>query len=402
MSGLTLFVWLTLSQLPTVQVSTLAGEQHLGTLETFSSDTVVVKTDAKSVSIPAAEVLLIRSNPQATAIAKDAVIEIRLVDQSRIRAQSIKTMGSTLIANHPQLGELRIPVASVSSVRLAAADAKIDPEWNQLLERSLKKDLLAIRKGDLLDHLDGIVGTLNETKLQFQLDGDDIAIAREKVFGFIYSKRESLAKKTIAVLDLASGDRLSLKQVSWTGKAWTAQLVTGLELEVAHELFQSIDYSQSRITYLSDVEPRAVKHTPYFDLPSQFVVNEYRRDKNFDGSRIRLGEKTYAKGLAIHSQTQLKYRLGGDYRRFQAVMGIGDEVPVGDVEVIFRGDNKVLFKSETKATEASEKGAIRRAAPQLVDLDVTGIIELEIFVDFGSDKRDIGDRLYLGNARLLK
>jgi len=75
---------------------------------------------------------------------------------------------------------------------------------------------------------------------------------------------------------------------------------------------------------------------------------------------------------------------------------------VGDVEVIFRGDNKVLFKSETKATETTGKGAVRRAAPQLIDLDVTGIVELEIFVDFGSDKRDIGDRLYLGNARLLK
>jgi len=388
--------------MPTVQVSTLSGDQHLGTLESFSTESVVVKADDKTISIPAGEVLLIRSNQQVTAIAKDSVIEIRLIDQSRIRVQSIKTMGSTATAAHPRLGELRIPIATISSVRLSAADAKIETEWNQLLERGLKKDLLAIRKGDLLDHLDGIVGTLSETKLQFQLDGDDIAVAREKVFGFIFSKRDSIAKKTVAQMELVSGDRLSLKQINWTGTVWKAQLVTGLEIEVASDLFQSIDYGQSKITYLSDVDPRTVKHVPYFDLPSQFVVNEYRRDKNFDGTRIRLGEKTYAKGLAIHSQTLMKYRLGGDYRRFLAVMGIGDEVPVGDVEVIFRGDNKVLFKSETKATETTGKGAVRRAAPQLIDLDVTGIVELEIFVDFGSDKRDIGDRLYLGNARLLK
>lgn len=413
MTGLSALVCLVLTQVSGIQVSTLSGDQHQGTLETFNETSVVIKSEGQSVSIPVAELLVIRTLVQPTAPPVDSPIEVRLVDMSRLRVKSFATSGaatsgstkspSTMaILNHARLGELQIPISTIASVRLAAMDSKVETEWNQLLDRPLKKDAIAVRKGDVLDHLDGVIGNLNEAKIQFQMDGEDIEVKREKVFGMIYAKRTSLAKKSIAQLDLMSGDRLSLKQIAWDGTKWKARLVTGYELDIAPELFQTLDFSLGKVTYLSDLEPRSVKYTPYFDLPSSFLVNEYRRDKNFDGNRISLGERSYVKGLAIHSQTQLKYRLGGEYRRFQAIMGIGDEVPVGDVDVIVKGDNNILFKGSAKASEAGEKGTIRRAVPQHLDIDVTGVVELEIFVDFGSDKRDIGDRLYLANARAIR
>jgi hypothetical protein len=307
-----------------------------------------------------------------------------------------------VVAVHPRLGELRIPASSISSIRFAQPDAKVDGEWNQLLDRSLKKDVVAVRKGDVLDHLDGVIGSLNETMMQFQMDGEEISVKREKVFGLIYSKRESQFKKSIAQLELVSGDKLSLKQIDWDGTKWKAKLVTGVDLQITPDLFQTLDYSLGKVMYLSDMEPRMAKHTPLFYFPSSFVVYEYRRDKNFDGAPISLENKSYSKGLAIHSQSMLKYRFGGEYRRFQAVMGIGDEVPLGDVDVILKGDNKVLFKGAVKASEVDDKGNLRRAVPQTLDIDVTGVVEFEIVVDFGSDKRDIGDRLYLANARAVK
>ena len=399
MNGLSLLVWLALAQAPAVEIVTLSEKQHHGKLESFSADSVIVKADAVSVTI--GDVLLIRSIAPSTAPESEPFVEVRLVDGTRLRVSTFRSSGSVMTVVHSQLGELRLPATSVSSVRLAPFDLKVDAEWDQLLDRSLKKDLVAVRKGDVLDHLDGVVGSLNDVTLQFQLDGDDIAVKREKVFGLIFSKRESSAKKAIAKLDLISGDRLAVKQVGWNGTTWKVRLVTGLEMDVAPELFQSLDYSISKITYLSDLEPRIVKHTPYFDIPD-FHVFDYRRDKDFDGNRIGLGQKSYAKGLAIHSRTQLKYRLGGDYRRFQTVMGIGDEIHRGDVDVVLRADDKIVFSGSAKASEAGEKGAVRRPPPQILDIDVTGVVELEIFVDFGSDKVDIGDRLYLANARLVR
>lgn len=407
MNGLSLIVWLTMAQLTTgqpsaVQVVTLPGEQYEGTLDAFTPESVTVKSDVKSQTIPIEEVLQIRTAATLPAAAADAAIEIRLVDDSRLRAKSMTTAGSTATITHSQLGEIKIPTAAISSVRLAPSDPKIDAEWTKLVERTIKKDVVAVRKGDVLDHLDGVVGALEETTMQFQMDGDDIPIKREKVFGLIYSKRESTAKKAIAQLDLSTGDRLALRTVAWSGNLWKVRLVSGAEFEVGSDLFRGLDYSLGKVTYLSDLEPRAMKYTPEFGFPGAYPVYEFRRDKNFEGGPITLGNKPYAKGLAIHSQTMLKYRLGGDYRRFQAVMGIGDEIRYGDVDVTLKGDGKTLFKSAVKASTLGDKGTVQRSVPQILDVDVAGVVELEVFVDYGSDGHDNGDRLYLGNARVVK
>ena len=400
MNGLSLLALLTVAQAPAVEVQTLSERQLQGTLELLTANSVTVKTATGPETVPTTDILQIRLASPATAPAIEP-IAVRLVDDSQLKVRTFLSSGTQITVTHPQLGELQIPATSVSNVRFAAVDSKVETEWNQLIERAPKKDMIAVRKGDVLDHLDGVVGSMNEATLRFQLDGDDLTVKREKVFGLIYSKRESSARKTFAQLELTSGDRLSARQIEWNGSKWQVRLVTGLELQVNPETLKVIDYSISKFTDLSDLEPRGMKHTPFFGEFSDFHVFAYRRDKDFEGNRISLGHKTYAKGLAIHSKTVLKYRLGGDYRRFQAVMGIGDEINRGNVDVTLRADEKVIFNGSVKVGENGAQGA-RRPLPQVLDIDVTGVVELEIVVDYGSDKIDIGDRLYLANARLVR
>ncbi len=400
MNGLSLLVWLAVAQAPSIEVQTLSERQLLGTLESLTANSVILKTDLGQETVPTTDILQIRSaSPASTPVVESIVL--RLVDDSQLKVQTFLSSGTILTVTHPQLGELRIPATSVSSVRFAAVDPKVETEWNQLIERAPKKDMIAIRKGEVLDHLDGVVGSMTDATLQFQLDGDNLAVKREKIFGLIYSKRESTARKAVAQLELTSGDRLSARQVEWNGTKWQVRLVSGLELGVAPESLKVIDYSISKFTYLSDLEPRGMKHTPYFAEFSEFPVFGYRRDKDFEGNRISLGHKRYAKGLAIHSKTALKYRLGGDYRRFQAVMGIGDEINRGNVDVTIKADETVVFNGTVKVGENGQQG-VGRPAPQLLDIDVTGVVELEIVVDYGNPMIDIGDRLYLANARLVR
>ena len=55
------------------------------------------------------------------------------------------------------------------------------------------------------------------------------------------------------------------------------------------------------------------------------------------------------------------------------------------------GEGKILFEADVRGTDA----------PQVLDLDVTGIRFLEILVDFGREF-DIADHLDLGDAKLIK
>ena len=86
-------------------------------------------------------------------------------------------------------------------------------------------------------------------------------------------------------------------------------------------------------------------------------------------------------------------------------MGIGDEIQQGNSDVIIKADNKIVFQGVAKTNEADQNGTIRRPPPQLLDIDVTGIVELEIFVGFGDEpglNLDKGDRVYFANARLVR
>jgi hypothetical protein len=149
----------------------------------------------------------------------------------------------------------------------------------------------------------------------------------------------------------------------------------------------TLDFSLGKVRYLSQLEPREVKYTPFFDQ-----VWTYYRDRPRDGGMLRLGNKEYARGLWIHSRTLLKYRLNAEYRRFQAVMGIDQAVaPLGNVHVVISGDEKVLHQSDVRGTDP----------PLNLDLDIAGVRELEILVDFGGDL-DIADHLDLADAKVIK
>jgi hypothetical protein len=110
------------------------------------------------------------------------------------------------------------------------------------------------------------------------------------------------------------------------------------------------------------------------------------------GERLKVGDKFFDRGVWIHSRTRLRYRLEGDYSRFQAWMGI-QSTHTGKVHVEFIVDGQTVLEADAAA------GA---KAPQRVDLDVKGKFALDIFVDYGDDGDDIGDHLTLGDARLTK
>lgn len=374
------------SATPPVEVSMLNGDQHVGTLEKLSTDEVVLKTPTGSNKLAATELLSIRVPSVATIPATVSMFEVLLTDSTVLRVTKYHTTSTVATVSHPQMGELKLPLATIQAVRFAAPDSKVDGTWKQLLSKASRKDQVAIRKNDVLDHLDGVVGSIDETTVKFQLDGDDIPVKRERVFGLIYAKREAATAKTTASIETATGDHLSARTVSWDGENWKVKLATGTEITAPSASIQYVDYTQGKIAYLSNLEPRDVKYTPFFDISW-----DYRRDKCMDGRPISFGNKSYAKGLSLHSLTVLKYRSGGDYRRFQTVMGI-DEHFSGNVDVVIKGDGRVLFKGPVRAGQP----------PQNLDLDVTGVVELEITVGFGEDELDIGDRLILADAKLVK
>jgi len=371
---------------PAVEVATLKGERHAGELLEVTAGAVVLKQGADSLKVPLADLLEVRF-PAAQPPEPADGPRLALVDGSRLALKDFSVANDEARCE-TAFGSFRVPISRVAHVRFGASTGKLDEAWDALLARESKKDLLVVKKDDVLDFLAGATGDVGE-KITFLLDGDEVPVAREKVYGIILHRRVPNLNKPLCELHLAGGGVTKASRCVLEGSELKVRLVAGADLALPLALVSSIDFSSGKVVYVSQLEPRDVKYVPFFD-----IVYEYRRDRSLDGPLLTLGGKSYSRGLAIHSKTTLRYRIAGDYTRFQGLAGIDDTVRrlEQSVQLTITGDNKPLFDAEIKGGQP----------PQVLDLDVTDVRDLEIVVDFGSDMLDIGDHLDLADARLIK
>ncbi|MEU1933348.1 beta-galactosidase [Streptomyces coeruleorubidus] len=96
-----------------------------------------------------------------------------------------------------------------------------------------------------------------------------------------------------------------------------------------------------------------------------------------DGRPLSIGGTTYAKGLGVHANSQIRVYLGGGCTRFTATAGVDDEVGDGG-SVSF----KVIADGRSLATTPVVRGSDGGTD---IDVDVTGARWLDLLVDGDGD-----------------
>lgn len=379
------------SHITATELTDLAGKVHSGSLKSLTLTSAVLETETGDVEIPVDQIMkvmfakTIDDSQQAT----DSPIRLTISDHSELVGSSLKSDGLNVTIRTKTLGELQVPARKVKSILYSPLDKTTQKQWNELIHKKVSDDLLVIKKGEKLDFLPGVVTQIDEKKVMFLYEGNEIPVRLEKIFGIIHPHPFAPPGQSKCRIETTSGDSLFVEQITLEKNDFRVRTGPDHFITVPKKEIRLLDFSLGRIVYLSDMPPEGVEYTPYFD-----TVWEYQRDKTIDGSPLKLGDKEYAKGLWIHSKTKLTYRLAGEFSRFQALMGIDASVAksgLGDVHVIISADDKIILDEQVTAFTALHK----------IDLDVKGYRFLHILVDFG-EGLNIADRLDLVEARLIK
>src|SRR5262249_8179205 len=138
-------------------------------------------------------------------------------------------------------GSFRLPISRVAHVRFGASTAKLDEAWDALLARESKNDLLVVKKEEVLDFLAGATGDVGE-KVTFLLAGDEVPVAREKVYGLILHRRVPNLPKPVCELHLAGGGVIEAARCAFEGSDFKLKLVAGAELSLPLSVVSSIDF----------------------------------------------------------------------------------------------------------------------------------------------------------------
>jgi hypothetical protein len=101
--------------------------------------------------------------------------------------------------------------------------------------------------------------------------------------------------------------------------------------------------------------------------------------------------RSFNKGIAVRSRTELVYRLPPGYNRLVATAGIDPAARAsGNVRLSIFADDSQLLESEISGDQA-----------QPVDVEIAGAKRLKLVVDYGQNF-DTGDWLNLCDAKIVK
>ncbi len=104
-------------------------------------------------------------------------------------------------------------------------------------------------------------------------------------------------------------------------------------------------------------------------------------DASVQGHNLSVAGKRFAKGIGTHAESDILYRLGGNFSQIEGWVGVDDEVPRGRGSVVFAiyGDEQLLWQS----------GVMRGGqSPVRFNVSVVGVQRLRLHVGDAGDGID--------------
>jgi hypothetical protein len=394
------------AQSPLLQTIDLQAVE--GTLKSIADGQVVMETSAGQETIPIGDVSEIVFSPQAynpqanpmTRLGKAAVV---LANGDVLSATKGQLEGGAFAGDNPMLGRPSVAIEKVSAIYIAGpAQRPMDIvetcKEMEIDHGTADRMLLVAAEGAYLP-VEGALKAIGrksddenaETIVTFNWSGQDRETLVRNVRAILLAdvRQQQPEGKTIGCIVGTDGTTVSFTSLTFSEEQLVAETPSFGTITLNMENTAAIRFKSDRVVNLTDLEPSSVVS---YGMVTDSVP--YKRNRSVTNNPLSLDGVVYSTGLGLHSFTELTYELDGQFNSFVTVVGIDDAVrPNGDAALTFLGDYKQLTEP-LRLTGQSD--------PQVVRLDIHGVKQLTIRLDFGDDGLGVSDHIDLAGARLIK
>jgi hypothetical protein len=393
-----------------VEVTRLDGSKVVGQLTTWDARGVTLAAAEGAQLIAGDELLQLRATEvHSSSELPEATIELVDGTQFPIKAFTVKNRKATVAT---PFSTTPVPIATelIRRVEFRASTNALAETWNRVDSHDAAGDVLIVMKGagEAFDFLTGVVDAVTDEQVSFDWDGQKVPIKRTKVAGIAFYQREKRSlPDAICVLTMVDGTTAPARSVELDGDTLSVVTPANLRIKFRRESLASADFSSGKLAFLSDLKPDSSTWVPRIAIPKAAqIASEFgvpRMNSSFSGSALSLAwpdealatgreVRTYAKGLALRSRSELTYRLPTGMKRFTATAGIDPATTEqGHVVLEIRADDRVVWEGEIDGKQP----------PINIDVELKSARRLQILVDYGRNL-DYGDRLHLVEARVTK
>jgi hypothetical protein len=388
------------------QLTPLKGEKFKGDLVSVNDKQIVLKVDGKDVATPVGETLTLDFGPIADAKTTPHTL-VELIDASVLRCNKLAFKGKEVTVTTLAGMTVTIPIASLKTVQKEANDVAVIAAWKQRMETIGKPthDILFAKTGDgKLQPREGTFYDATEEgdKIEFLTKEDQEAgnpkklAALDKIAGMSFRRAAAVFPKPLLCrVSDTQGSTLMTSSVELKDGKFVVTTVSGAKAELPTTVLAKLDYSKGKFTYLSDYNIAQMRVVEKGAMNDPKMLFPFKRDTNLEGSGpIMIVSKPYAKGLSIHSYTDLTFELDGGYREFKAVVGVDD-----NIKQAFDAPTKVRIEADGKELATIE--VTRKDGAKPIALNVLDVQRLRIVVS-GDKLFGISSHVALGDALVTK
>jgi hypothetical protein len=381
---------------PGADLRKLDGSVLTGEVMAFNDKAITIRTETGMVAVPVTDVLSLDLIKPADLLplGKDSFADVELVDGSLLHVKGLTIKGKSAELTRLSGPTLIMPMKAISHLVQEAHEPKMRQEWQTILGKRTTHDLVAIKAADgVVNALEGTLGDADDKgeTIDFELSsGRKVKLGLARVHGLAFVRKpDADSPPTLCTATDVDRSTLAVAKIGLDDKGFTITTPAGVKVDYPKAQLARLDFSRGKLTYLSDLEPVAVKESSTEDR-----IDHYRRDKNLDNGPLTLARhpQSFAKGLALHAYTELVYDVGGEYKKFEAVLGVDDLVGGNSqVRLTLTGDGRELFSAIVK----------RKDEPKPIAVDIKGVKKLRIEVR-SADLLDLGNHLDLADAKVTK
>jgi len=312
-------------------------------------------------------------------------ISIGLISNGHLTATDLTIGDDKCIVTTASTGKLELPIDAVRTV--AFDKANLPADYHAAAEKpSADFDRLFLKVDKAVEGLTGLIESLDEQKIQFSTDAKSVEQPRERLVAIVVAQAiagDELPQYTLTLVDGGS-----------LGGELTAIAKQEIELKLAGEAIrlpwsavERIDVRLSKMAFLSDLKPSSAEQQSIVTL-----TRPWQRDRSYSGRPLRIGQRSFEKGIGAHARSRLTFPLQGKYDQFAAVVGIDAATEgKGDCIMSVLADGNVLWTGRVKGTDP----------PQELNLKVSNVNELSLVVEAG-EELDLADHANWADARVIR
>jgi hypothetical protein len=318
-------------------------------------------------------------------------VHLRLADEEAVRCSAIeKATADEFTVRGNQFGAFRVPAElMIGAVIDPDADESISERAAEWMKKPRDRDAMLFKN---FDESKGSFLGIDDGTVMMEVDGMKRTTPRSQVLAVAFDPQLLQPKKSsgiFAFVRLADGTRLRASTITASSdrpEIVSLETVVGPKIDVKRDQLVDASIRNGRLVYLSDLKESSSETVPYLDdsWPIQ-------RDRAATGVPMRLGGKTFDKGLGVRSGTTISFPVAG-FARFDSTIGLDDSAgPLGHAVFVVLVDGKEAVKEVVKAGDA----------PKPISAPLAGARSLTLRVDFGL-RGDVQDFADWGDARLVK